>query len=118
VSRLIDILRRRNDDLSDRDDVEFKRNGGYEFGGYSRSNRGRNGAARALYRRDTLTISGHRRTGAKIDAWSCGVAEGLRNGPKIVLGTAEALCGPQASDTPRHPCSTKREYSGGSRQGQ
>jgi hypothetical protein len=39
VSRQIDILQRRNDDLSDRDDVEFRRNGGYEFGSYARGNR-------------------------------------------------------------------------------
>jgi hypothetical protein len=35
----------------------------------------------------TLTISGHQRTDLDIDAWSCGVAEGLRSSPKTVLDT-------------------------------
>jgi hypothetical protein len=48
----IDISRKRNDDLSDRDDVMFRRNWGYEFGGESRRNRGRSGAAGALKGRD------------------------------------------------------------------
>jgi hypothetical protein len=48
ASGRIGILRRSNDDLSDGDDVKLRRNGGYELGSYSRSNRGRSGAARAL----------------------------------------------------------------------
>jgi hypothetical protein len=39
-----------------------------------------------LKKRHISTISGHRRTGAKIDAWSWNVAEGQTSGPKTVLG--------------------------------
>jgi hypothetical protein len=33
-----------------------------------------------------LKTSGHRRTGAKNNAWFCDVAEGKTSGPKTVLG--------------------------------
>jgi hypothetical protein len=118
ASGRIDILRRRNDDLSKRmscpremkDAIKMKINP--EETGRS----GVSGAPNGIRRRRKYRV-----IGGPIWISTLGLAaspRGQEADPRQCWVPAEGVCYPKASDTPRHPCSTKRKYSEGSRQGQ
>jgi hypothetical protein len=61
----------------------------------------------SLRKRYTSTTSGHWRTDIENDVWLCDVAEGQRNGSETCWAPAEVIYLPQATDTPRRPCSVQ-----------